>query len=94
MMNKYFIDISDEAKKQMKVWKKSGNKAVIKKIERILIELSENPYEGIGKIKELKHGFSGHHSRRLTKKDRIVYEIKEEIVTVYIISIRGRYSDM
>lgn len=92
-MGKYSIDISKEAKKHLKLHYSSGNKSVIKNIERIFNELKENPYEGTGEPELLKYDFEGCWSRRLNKKDRIVYRVNEDIVTVIVISTKGHYKD-
>jgi toxin YoeB len=57
------------------------------------LELTENPYQGEGQPEELKHNFKGYWSRRINKKDRIIYRVHEDIVTVYVISAMGHYSD-
>ena len=44
----------------------------------ILVELGNNPTIGIGNPKPLKYSLSGLWSRRLNKKDRLIYEIFEE----------------
>lgn len=41
-----------------------------------------HPTTGIGQPEELKHILSGLYSRKIDKKHRIVYSIKEDIVTV------------
>jgi len=41
-MGKYKIALSDKAKVHLSEWKKSGQKIVLKKIERIFNELSDN----------------------------------------------------
>lgn len=92
-MEKYLIDVSDEAKKHLKRHLKSGDKASITRIDRIFEELSEHPYTGIGKPESLKGNLSGLWSRRINKKDRIIYSVNEHIVTVYIISAKGHYGD-
>jgi toxin YoeB len=92
-MGKYKIAISDTAKKHLAEWKKSGNSSAIKKIERIFKEISENPFEGIGSPEQLKFNFANCWSRRINKKDRIIYQVNENIVTVFVISARGHYSD-
>ncbi len=71
-MGKFRIEIKPEAQKDLEKHFKSGDKASIKKIERILVELSENPFEGIGQPEPLKHELSGYWSRRINQKDRIV----------------------
>ena len=40
--------ISDTAKKDLFMLRKSGDKAIIRRIERIFEELGDDPYRGIG----------------------------------------------
>ena len=67
-MGRYFVVLTDTTKQQLVKLHKSGDKIVIRRIERILNELSEHPFEGIGKPEQLKYEFSGLWSRRLDKK--------------------------
>jgi len=92
-MGRYIVTISETAKQQLAKHYKSGDKPLIKRIERIFEELSEHPFIGIGKPEQLKHEFSGLWSRRLDEKNRLVYEVIEEIVTVFILSAKGHYGD-
>ncbi len=92
-MGKYKIAISDTARNHLFEFKKSGQTAVIKKLERIFIELSETPYTGTGKPEPLKFEFAYCWSRRIDKKNRMIYYVNEEIVTVFVISSKGHYSD-
>ncbi len=92
-MGKYFVELIESSKKDLQKHNKSGNKSVIKKIERILYELSEHPYTGTGNPEQLKHELSGFWSRRISQKDRMVYKVKEDIVTVYVVSAMGHYAD-
>jgi toxin YoeB len=92
-MGKYFVEFDLIAKKELQIHFKSGNKATIKKIEKILLELTEHPFSGEGQPEELKYDLHGFWSRRINKKDRIVYRVEEEIVTVYVVSAMGHYSD-
>ena len=57
---------------------KAGDKASIKRVERILLELTEHPKVGIGNPEALKHALSGFWSRRINSKDRVIYQIFEE----------------
>ncbi|RKR83264.1 toxin YoeB [Mucilaginibacter gracilis] len=70
---------------------KAGDRATIKKIEKILIELTESPYTGIGKPEALKYELSGFWSRRINQKDRLIYKVEEDVVTVFVISAMGHY---
>lgn len=92
-MGKYKIAISDRAKKHLAEWKKSGNVSAIKKIERIFNELSENPFEGVGSPEQLKFNFANCWSRRIDRKERIIYHVNEEVVTVFVISAKRHYND-
>lgn len=92
-MGKYFVEFDLVARNDLRAHYKSDNKAIIKKIEKILLELTENPFQGEGQPEELKHNFKGYWSRRINKKDRIIYRVQEDIVTVYVISAMGHYTD-
>lgn len=72
--------------------KTSGNKATINKLHRILQELMEHPYEGIGKPERLRHR-ENTYSRRLTAKDRVVYTINDNIINVGLLQLLGHYDD-
>ena len=92
-MGKFTIKVEKLAEDQLNKHLKSGNKAVIKKIENIFIELSQTPYHGIGNPEPLKHELKGFWSRRINQKDRIIYKVQEDIVTVFVISAMGHYED-
>ncbi|MBF4518921.1 Txe/YoeB family addiction module toxin [Flavobacterium sp. ANB] len=92
-MGKFRIEVTAEAQTHISKHLKSGNQSSIKKIAKILEELAENPFEGVGKPEALKHELSGLWSREINKKDRLLYRVKEEIVTVVVISAMGHYSD-
>jgi toxin YoeB len=92
-MGKYRVTLTDQAKKDLIKHFKSGNKATIKKIEKILLELSEHPTIGTGNPEQLKFELAGLWSRRLNQKDRLIYEILEDIIIVDVISAMGHYQD-
>ena len=91
-MGKYFVDFKETAKMEIAKIKKSGDLATFKKLEKIIIELSDHPTSGIGNPEQLKHSLSGYWSRRINKKDRIVYEIVEHPENlVVVVSALGHY---
>jgi toxin YoeB len=57
-MGKYIVELVPTAKKEIRAHHKSGNKASINKLEKILVELTETPYEGTGKPEPLKYNLS------------------------------------
>lgn len=92
-MGKFRLKIEPKASLDIAKHKKSGNQASIKKIAKILMELSETPFEGTGNPEALKHELTGFWSREINKKDRIIYRVESDIVTVFVISAMGHYSD-
>jgi toxin YoeB len=90
-MEKYSIILSVQARKELQAHYKSGNKRLIKKIEVIFLELSQTPYTGTGNPEALKYHLTGYWSRRLNKKDRIVYRVIEETVQILVVSAIGHY---
>lgn len=73
--------------------KKSGDKATLKKIDKLLNELMEHPTEGTGQPEILKYDMAGLYSRRINKKHRLVYSIVETTVTVHVLSAWSHYGD-
>ncbi|HEU0126355.1 MAG TPA: Txe/YoeB family addiction module toxin, partial [Flavobacterium sp.] len=66
---------SEKAQKDIVFWKKSGNKAIMKKITNLIEDILLHPYEGLGKPEQLKYELSGRWSRRIDKEHRIIYRI-------------------
>ena len=92
-MGKFGVEIEKLAKEHIAQHYKSGNVASIKKIEKILYELSEHPYTGTGQPEQLKFNLSGFWSRRINQKDRLIYQVHEKVVTVQVVSAMGHYFD-
>ena len=89
----YFLDFSKTALNDIEKHKKSGDKSTLKKIEKLLNELKNHPTTGTGKPELLKHDLEGLYSRKINQKHRLIYAIKEEIVTVYIVSANSHYGE-
>ena len=90
-MGNYTLIISKDAQKEISYFYKLGDKAIIKKLEKILEELIDHPTKGTGKVEQLRGDLAGCWSRRLNKKHRIVYEVNESVVTVFVVSASGHY---
>lgn len=85
----FSIEFSDTALEDYQYWKKTNNKKVIEKIKSLLKNITDTPFEGIGKPEALKYDFTGYWSRRITREHRIVYKV--ETHTIYVIQLRGHY---
>ncbi|HEY9560415.1 MAG TPA: Txe/YoeB family addiction module toxin [Anseongella sp.] len=83
------VRYSDEAKADLKYWKKSGNKRIQKKISELIENIKIHPFEGIGKPELLKHNLSGLWSRRINREHRLIYEVGDTFVQVH--SLVGHY---
>ena len=89
----YTLHITAQAKKDITFLKKNAGKSVIKKIEKLLLELIEHPKTGTGQVEQLRGERQDQWSRRIDKKNRLIYSIYDETVTVQVISARGHYDD-
>ncbi len=66
------------------------DKKTLKKINSLLKSIRKNPFEGDGKPEALKNE-NGDWSRRINKKDRLVYRIENN--TVLVKQCKGHYDD-
>ncbi|KDN54350.1 type II toxin-antitoxin system YoeB family toxin [Flavobacterium seoulense] len=41
----------------------------------------------------MKHEYTGYWSRRINQRDRMIYQVDDDIVTVFVVSAMGHYSD-
>lgn len=77
----YRIRFSKNGQRQYEFWKKADRR-IFDDLNRILAQMKETPFEGEGSPEALKHELSGKWSRRLTMRDRIVYEMVEGEIIV------------
>ena len=65
----------------------SVDRAVIKRINRLITETCRSPYDGIGKPEPLKYGLAGAWSRRITDEHRLVYRVVDDDLQI----LQARY---
>lgn len=71
-------------------WHELNDKAMIRRINKIITDIDRHPYEGIGKPEPLKYVTEKNvWSRRITQEHRLVYRVEEE--TIYILSAANHY---
>lgn len=83
------IAFDEVALEDIQLWQKSGNNFIQKKIQKLLIAITENPYSGIGKPEPLKYSLAGKWSRRINSEHRIIYSVRKNIIQIH--SLRGHY---
>ena len=69
-------------------WQKTNPK-MLKRINKLLKDISRNPYTGLGKPEPLKHKYQGFWSRRIDDTNRLVYAVTDQYLT--IIACRYHY---
>ena len=89
----YTLILRSQAQKDIDDYKKSGNLILLKKLSLLLIQIQENPYFGTGKPERLRYKNGNVWSRRIDSKNRLIYSVEQNIVTVEIISAKGHYGD-
>jgi toxin YoeB len=88
----YIVRYSDDAGKNLKKFRKS-NPIAYKKVIKLVEELHEHPRTGTGYPEPLTKGDLTTYSRRISAKDRIIYDIYDDLVVVLILSLEGHYDD-
>ncbi len=82
------ISFTAEAWTDYSYWINNDQKQ-LKRINKLIEEISRTPYSGSGKPEPLKFQLAGFWSRRINLKDRLVYQVDEE--KILIISCKGHY---
>ena len=85
------IVLLDSALEDRDFWLKSHNEKIMKRISRLLEDIVAHPFTGIGKPEPLKGNLSGKWSRRITEEHRLVYSVSNNMIYVYVFSIRYHY---
>ena len=88
----YILEYTKTAEESFKKLKKT-DLAACAKLEKLLWELMGDATSGTGHPEPLKGDRVGLWSRRITKKHRLIYQIKETEVIVLVLSAYGHYDD-
>ncbi|MDR2175008.1 MAG: Txe/YoeB family addiction module toxin [Synergistaceae bacterium] len=75
------------------VYWQEQDKKILKQINRLILDIERNGYDGIGKPEPLRGELSGWWSRRIDEKNRLLYRIVEDGDAVEILQCRGHYDD-
>lgn len=84
-VNKCKIGWSKNAWEDYLYWQ-ARDKRILDEINGLIDEISRDPFKGTGKPEPLKGDLSGFWSRRITKEDRLVYIVQEDVI--YVIACR------
>lgn len=84
-MNVLFTDIGWQ---DYQYWL-ATDRAILKRINRLIEECRRTPFEGTGKPEALKHQLAGYWSRRITEEHRLVYAVED--AQLVVIAARHHY---
>lgn len=84
------ITFSEDAWNEYLYWQ-NHDKKTLKKINALLKEIQRTPFTGKGAPEGPRGDLSGKWSRRINQKDRLVYEMSDDMIMV--MQCKGHYSD-
>ena len=71
----------DESWEDYLYWQQTNIKYV-KKINKLLKDISRQPFTGIGKPEPLKFQYAGYWSRRIDGEHRLIYKVKDDEIQI------------
>ena len=88
------VKLTRHAEKDLRFWYKT-NKSVYQKCLEILNQLETDPtnLDTVGQPEWLKKPLSGCMSRRITERDRCVYEVLKKERIIKVLQMRFHYDD-
>ena len=66
------------------IYWQENDRAMLRRINRIIRDIQRDPYDGIGKPEALQHELSGYWSRRIDQEHRLVYRMDGETIVVLL----------
>ena len=87
----YRIVFTKQAQKDYRYWVSNENTGVLKKITKLLEDMAAHPFTGTGKPERLKYDLSGKWSRRINAEHRIIYSVNNEMIEIYVFSMKYHY---
>lgn len=76
------------AEQDREFWEQT-NSQMIKRIDKLLADIKQHPFTGLGKPEPLKFEKSGYWSRRINREHRLVYKVVNN--KIYVAQCRYHY---
>ncbi len=65
----------------------TADRAILKRINRLIEDISRDPFVGIGRPEPLRHALAGAWSRRIDEEHRLVYLVDADDIVI----LQARY---
>lgn len=91
MSDKLTIHYTPEAEEDIRYGNRQDKKTV-KRILKLIENMEVTPFSGLGKPEPLKHSLVGCWSRRIDPVNRLVYEVDEIAMEIWILQARHHYT--
>ena len=65
----------------------TADRVILKRINRLIEDISRDPFVGIGKPEPLRHALAGSWSRRIDEEHRLVYFVDSDDIVI----LQARY---
>lgn len=79
---------TSQAQEDRQHWQRHDRRTLTR-VDRLIADIIEHPFTGIGKPEPLRYEWSGYWSRRITGEHRLVYRVARDVV--YIAQCRFHY---
>jgi toxin YoeB len=84
------IQFQENAYEEFVEWAVTDNE-IFFKIDRLIRDISRDPFKGLGKPEPLKYQYKGFWSRRIMQEHLLIYRIVNDVII--IVSLKGHYDD-
>jgi toxin YoeB len=64
------------------IYRSEADRAMLRRINRLIREILREPFSGIGKPEPLRHALAGFWSRRIDQEHRLVYVYEDGQLTI------------
>ncbi len=75
------LEFDSRAFEDLTWWIRQNRKSALR-IMRLIENIQQTPFEGLGKPEPLKHELSGLWSRRIDREHRLIYEVSEDKIRI------------
>ena len=75
------LEFTDRALEDYRYWKAHDSRKAVR-IKKLLQNIAETPFTGIGRPEPLLFDLQGYWSRRIDREHRLVYKVASDTITV------------